>query len=59
MSSSVDSTDLEVSHCDLNSEDINQIQNTGCTYCGSYEISTKGCVTNCANCGNEYHSCGD
>ena len=30
-----------------------------CIYCSSDRISKKGCVTNCANCGDEYHSCGD
>ena len=30
-----------------------------CIYCSSERISKKGCVTNCANCGDEYHSCGD
>ena len=41
--------------------EITEIPETtsSCPYCGNDELDVRGCVTNCDNCGNEYHSCGD
>lgn len=39
--------------------EIPEPQGEECPTC-LYELpSIKGCVINCPNCGNEYHSCGD